>query len=313
MIRMKKAIFSLVATATLLASCDTTPKDSYSNVPYQVYNLIVDTQDMEQPAIVSSSSYMLNTNLSKGVVDITVSDIVINNNKYSFETDTMALGVTKFKPLDGQDIYTQTFSKRGPAAVGSAASDIKGSYAYHYLRSASEQSYYPVSIDNPQYYLAVLSGLDLNYKLSDRYLVQTFYSESLFLGNSYVNDESGNFSTKKGDYLLGIDFQKNLATLYIYNPEYSINQAVDFPKIIRVDKIPVKYSHDRFNLEASSPSTTVLSTKNNKSEFVDNPSIQVSDFTLNFISPDVTEAEISYKIAGKTVSFNGCSILKGGR
>ncbi len=311
---MKKIIFSMAAAALLLSSCDTTTKDSYSTVPYQVCNLIVDNSDLDQPAIVSTSTYQIKTNLSKAVVDITASDIIINNQKYSFETDTMSVGYTKFKPLDGQDIYTQTFSKRGVAAVGSAASDINGSYAYHFLRSSTEQGYYPVALNNPQYSLVVQMGLDLNYTLADRYHVQTFYSESLFRGNSLTNDGEGTtYGTKKTDYLLGIDFKDNVAALYIYNPEYTANQATDFPKIIRLEKIPVKFNHDRFYLEASSPETTVLSQKDNKSEFVANPAFQATDFRLDILSTDLTEANITYKIDGKTVSFNGCCVLKGGR
>lgn len=310
---MKKSIFSLAATALLFASCEVSTKDSQQTLSYKEYNLIVDTYDMDQPAIATASEYLIHTNLTKGVVDISSSDIIVNNQKYSFETDTMTLIYTKFKPLDGQDIYTQTFSKRGSAAVGSAASDLKGSYSYRFLRSSAESGYYPAALNNPQYSLVVQMGLDLNYMLADRYIVQTFFPIALFRGNSYANDGTMSYSTKKSDYYLEINFQKNLADLYIYNPEYTATQSIEFPKIIRLEKIPVKFTHDRFYLEASAPETTVLSMKDGKYEFVSNQSLQVTDFRLDFLSPDITEADIMYKIEGKSVNFNGCSVLKGGK
>lgn len=310
---MKKAIFSLAATTLLLASCDTTTKDSFERIPFQEFNLIVDTYDMEQPAVVSGSVYRVNTNLTKGVVDITTNDIIVNNQKYSFETDTMAIRTSTFTTQDGTKVGKLSFSKSGPAGVGSAASDFKGSYVRHMFRYSGIPDYPTVALNNPSYQIGYYSGLDLNYMLADRYLVQTFWPESLFQGTSYAVEENNSFSTAKTDYFISLDFHKNLGTLYIYHPEYTYNQDKEFPQIIKVDGISVKMSHDRFSLEASEPATTVLTTKDGKTDFFPNSAFNVTDFSMTFFSQDVTEAEIKYTIAGKKVTFSGCSVLKPGK
>ncbi len=317
---MKKAIFTVAATALLLASCDTSTKDSYSNIPYLGFNMIVDTYDLEQPAIVSTGLYKAHTILSKGVVDISSSEIIINNQKYSFETDTMALRYSTFKTQDGQSFVSESFSQKGPAGVGSAASDLEGYYSWHYVRYSGNEYAPEVEITNPNYQIGLRQGLNMSYKLSDRYKIQTFNclyqalsSNMLFRGNSYANDESGSFSTKKTDYLIGFDFQNKVASVLIYNPEYSTTQAQDFPKIIMLEKVAINIKHDSFSFEGSAPTTKVLSVKETKSEFVDNPAIKVTDFSMTMLSDDLTEVEIKYNINGKAVSFTGCSIMKANR
>lgn len=317
---MKKAIFSIAALALLLASCDTDTKDSYSEIPYGGLNLIIDTYDLQQPAIVSSSIYKAKTNLSKGVVDIKSSDIIVNNQKYSFETDTMALHYSTFKTLDGQSFIEESFSKKGLTAIGSAASDINGVYTWHYFRYSGNQYSPEVALTNATYEIGIRQGLSLTYTLSDRYkvltfnnLVQTFSSDVFFRGNSYSNDESGSFSTKNTDYLVGMDFQKNIASVMIYNPEYSTNQPQNFPKIILLENMPIKYTHDRFYFEDSAPKTKVLTTKDGKTEFSEDPSIKVTEFSLTMLSESFTDIDIKYVIDGKSVSFIGCSIVKSGK
>ena len=126
MTRMKKAIFPLAALAIAMASCDTGTKDSYQTIQYPEYNLIIDNQDIDAPAQASYGSYEIKFNYSRNVIDIKSSEIILNNQKYTFESDTMAIRTQTFKTELYGDAFNYVFSKPGSAGVGSSVSNLEG-------------------------------------------------------------------------------------------------------------------------------------------------------------------------------------------
>ena len=127
---MKKAFLPLAALTFALASCDV--HDSTQSIGYPEYNLIIDTQDPDQPAQASYAQYEAKFNFTKNVVDIKGTDIVINNQKYSFETDTMALRTKPFI-VEGGSSYYLCFSKDGQTAIGSSAKNLNGTVVFCYM------------------------------------------------------------------------------------------------------------------------------------------------------------------------------------
>lgn len=293
----------MAATALLLASCDTGTKDSYQTIFYPEYNLIVDNTDASQPAQVSNGNYEVKFNISKNCVDIKASDIIFNNQKYSFETDTMALR-QKFFNIDGSQTYYLTFSKRGSSVVGSPASDLAGTFVY---------CYYPTNSDNllnPDFTLRGVERLDLSYTLSDSYKVQTFWPFAFYQGQSVVSSGYNTYSTKESGYLTQIDFEKKTASLYIYNAEFTGDKDKTLPKVIKLEDIPVVFTHEGFSLEAAAPKTTVLGIKDSRPALVDSVGFAATDFSLALTSADLTDVMISYKLLDHQVNFRGCSIVK---
>lgn len=301
---MKKAIFSFAAAALFLASCNTETKDSYQTLNYPEYNLIIDNQDPSQMAQASASRYEVKNNISRQVVDVKASDIIINNQKYSFETDTMGLRTTSFK-VDGiGDIYNVYFSKYGNAGIGSNVSDIKGTFVYGYAAMNDTL--------NPVYKIPIVQRLDLSYTLNNRYSVQTFWPEVMFRGQTMSSIAGESHTTKDSDYVVKINFEKKIATVFVYNAVLSANQDKSFPKVIRFSGIPVVFTHEGFSLESAAPATTILGKKDNRVALVDSVGFAAKDFSLYLTSPDLTEVSINYKLDGRNVSFRGCSILKPG-
>ncbi len=301
---MKKAILPLAALSLLIASCNPDTKDSYQTLSFPEYNLIIDDQNPDQLAQASYVNYQIKNNISKEVVDVKATDLVINNQKYSFETDTMKLR-TKSIPLEGGTSYNLYFSKKGPAGVGCAASDINGTFVYYYTP--------PSNVLNPVYESIQLGQrLDLSYILNDRYKVQTFWPVAFYLGQTTSFSDGESHSTKASHYLTQIDFEKNIASVYVYNAELSANQDSKFPKVIRFENIPVKFNHHEFYLEAESPKTTVLGKKDNQVAMVDSVGFEAKNFTMNLISADLTEVQINYTLDGHNVNFHGNSIVKPG-
>lgn len=303
---MKQAILPISAMALLLASCDSSTKDSYQTIPFREYNLIVDTQDASADALASLSDYEVKYNITQNCVDVKTTDIIVNNQKYSFETDTMAIR-PKYFTYDGTSTYYLSFSKAGNAGiggVGSAVSDIAGSFVSCYMPTTND-------LLNPSFDIAVSSRLDMSYLLTGRYKVQTFWASALYLGQTTAVDGSDTYTTKGSNYIAQFNFDKKQGTVYIYNAEFSADKEKALPKIISLEEVPIKFTHDGFYLESESPKTKVLGVKDNKSALVDSVGFAASDFSLRLTSSDLADALITYKLDGKNVSFRGTSMMKG--
>lgn len=304
---MKRVFFPLAVMAVLFASCDTNTKDSYQTMLYAEANLIIDNYDASQPAQVSIGKYDVKFNISRYCIDIKSSDIIVNNQKVSFETDTMALYPKTFSyTFNGKDEQGTklTFFKNGKTGPTSAASDLAGSFSMCFFRSGD--------LTSPNYNLGVVERLDLNYTLSDRYSVQTFWPTALYCGRTVASSNGETYSSKGSDYFTQIDFEKKLASVYVYNPEFSANSEESMPKVILFEEIPVVFTHEGFSLESAAPKTKVLGKQNNLSAMVDSVGFAATDFSLFLTSRDLTDVSISYKIAGKDVNFIGTSTLKSG-
>ena len=297
---MKKTLLSLGAAALLLTSCDTSTKDSYQTLTYPEYNLLVDTQDMEAPAQASYGDYQVKFNISKYCVDVKASDIIINNQKYSFETDTMAVR-QKYFTIDGTPSYYMMFSKNGSA--GNAVSDMTGTFVGCFVPQTND-------ILNPSFALAAQERLDLRYTLNGRYHVQTFWPAAYYTGRNVAVSGSGTHTATNTGYLTQIDFEKKTASIYVYNAEFSADKDNAMPKVMRFEGIPVVFNHYGFRLESAAPKTQVLGIKDKRTALVDSVGFEATDFLLELTSDDLTDVMISYKLKGNQINFQGTSILK---
>lgn len=302
---MKRIFHPLAAIALIAVSCSTDTKDSQRTMTYYDYNMIVDRVNPDQKAQATYNSYELTLNFSKAAISLKTSDLIVNNQKMSFETDTMAYRSYYFKTvIDDQETTIEqiTFSKATATGVGSAASNLKGSMLGMFV---------PATTDSlaSTFKTALVERLDLSYTLSDRYNVQTFWPNSLYIGQTYSSDNQESLSTRATKYLVNINFPKEKATVFVYNCELSASDKTT-PKVIRIGDIPVRFNHDSYYLEASNPKTTVLTKKNNVPMLIDSIGFQVEDFSLRITSDDMTDANISYKLKGKSVNFSGSCVPK---
>ena len=302
---MKKAIFPMAATVLLLASCDTTTKDSYKTIPYTECNLIIDNSNISAPAQVSSATYETKINISKYCVDIKATDFILDNQKVSFETDTMDIRYKNFETIiDGktEKLSYLTFGRRGSAGVGSSVTDLNGTFVLCYVPNGSD-------VLSPNFSISYMERLDMSFQLNDRYSVQTFWPSAFYVGQTSTTSDSGSFATTDGNYMMQINFKDKKATVYLYNAKLSAT-GKDLPKVICFDEIPVVMNHYGFSLECDAPKTTILGKKDNKTALVDSVGFAATDFSIRMTTTDLTEAEISYKLDGKNVNFHGRSTIK---
>ena len=301
---MKRFFLPLAVLAITLASCDTDTKDSYSTMGFGEYNLISDLTDSSKPAQVSSSSYTLKLNWSHDCVDIATSTLTINNQKTSFETDTMALKIVYLVPEGGGSyIEMGAFGKQSNVGKGAEITNLDGYFT---------PAFYNVNgLYVPEVETTIASAgyrLIMGYDLNDQYHVQTFWPICYYVGKSYVSG-SETFATEGTAYRVELNFDKNLARVVIYYPAFSSSDQ-NVPKAIVLEDIPVKFSNKYYYLEADAPKTRVLGSKDNVIALVESDQYQASNFSLTMADPDLTHAVITYRIDGKLVTFDGSSIVK---
>lgn len=303
-IMMKRFFLPLAILAIALASCDTTSKDSYTTMGFGEYNLISDLTDTSKPAQVSSGSYSLKLNWTQNCVDLSTTSLTINNQKISFETDTMALKIVYLVPEGGGSyIEMGAFGNKSNVGKGAEITNLDGYFtpAYYNVNGL----YVPeveTTIGSAGY--RMIMGYDLN----DQYHVQTFWPMCYYVGKSYVSGTE-TFATEGTAYRVELNFEKNQARVVIYYPAFTSSDK-DVPKAIVLDEIPILFGNKYYYLEADAPKTRVLGSKDNVIALVDSEQYQVSKFSLTMADPDLTHAVITYRIDGKLVTFDGSSIVK---
>lgn len=298
---MKNLFFSLAALSLIAASCSTDVKDSTSQYTFTEYNIIEDIQTQSDPAIASQSSYKWNYNVTRQTVDISTTDLIIDNNKVSFETDTMAVKPKSF----GENISYMGFSSSSNIGTGAVVTDMSGYVAAYFVPTSTYifSSTYEFEYDYG-------SRLMMQYNLNDRYRVTTISRTPCYVGQTHVTDDGNTFSTKETGYLVQIDFSKKTADVFVLGCALGVKAEENAPKVIVINSVPVTMTNGGYYLEATSPKTTIPGIVDNKSTLVETTEYKVSDFSLKLLSSDLTDTQISYSIKGKKVDFIGCSILK---
>ena len=298
---MKKILLPLAALAVIAISCDTNVKDSTATNTYGGYNLIENLHDLSEPALATEGYYTVKQNITRWTVDLEANEMIIDNQKYTFETDTMGIKPKNF----GDNISYMGFSSTGNIGKGAKITDLSGYLAASYVLTST-------NVLSPSYKFekGVSGRLILDYTLNDQYHIKTFWPQACYVGQSYISEGSSSYSTEDTGYHVSIDFAKKIATVYALEFKVGTLSEDSAPGVILLEEIPVTMTHYGYHIEVSAPKTTVPGVVDNKSQFVATTRYNVTDFTLDLTSPDLTDVQITFKIDGKSVYFKGCSIVK---
>lgn len=307
----KKLMLHSVALLLLATSCDLGNKDSYYTVPFNVYNVITDTHSAEDHVQFSPSTYSLKHNVTKDVISIDVVNLAISGQKVSFETDQMTYKLDNFKLPDaegGSESYKSnwTFGGSDVTASGATLGYFNGKINWYYIPGTSNQL-------NPYFKITTAQGLNLSYQLNDRYMVQTINPYMYYTGSTSVSENGNMQGTGKFDYFLEFNFINKEATVYVYNRIYDGNNKITNPQMLCIQGVKFVTNHNGFLLADPSPKTKVrlMDEQGKESDLVENASYQVTDFSLNFMSTDYTQAHITFKMGGKMYTFQGTCIASG--
>lgn len=297
---------AVLVAALSLASCDGElgSNESYTTSTFSGYNLITNLDDSSKPAEATAAAYRIKLNLNHICVDLTSSTFAIGSQTISFETDTMAYYSTYLVPEDGSGDYVSVgrFGKKSNVGKGATVTNLSG-----YITSGV---YNLSSIYVPGFETAVYgsSRLILDYDLNDKYNVRTFWSSSFYCGRTDVAGKEG-FYSYEPVYRVELNIEKNTAAVLVYNPAFS-SSDIDMPKAIVFDDLELKYTHDSYYLESDAPTTLVLGQKDGVVALVESDEFKATGFSLRITDYDLTEVSIVYRIDGKSVNFNGSSIVQ---
>lgn len=297
---MKKLLLPFAVVALVATSCSTDVKDSQYSDNYPEYNLIVDLNDPDALASASEGSYKFTYNITRNVVDISTSDLIINNQKSSFQTDTMGI---KPKVL-GDKVSCLGFSSSRNVGQGATVTNLQGYMPTCFVASNSN-----ILSSSYKFEYNYYTRLQLEYDLNDNYHVTTFWPQTCFVGSTNVISGDSSYSTNDTGFLLSIDFAKKLAKVYVLGVKLAAEDIENAPKVIVLEDVPVTMTHDSFFLDCASAKTQIPGVKDNTATLVETDEYKVTDLSLR-LSPDLIDANINFKVMDKTVYFRGSSIVK---
>lgn len=300
---MKYLLLPLAALAVVAAACSTHTGDSYSTVSFGEANFIIDNDDPDAVASVSTSYYYTKMNWSSSTVEMSTADLVVDGKLASFDTSSMPLYIRSV-----QDPYSEYYAQQG---LFSSVENVGKGASVTDLSAVYTSGVYNVSMSIPGYSSTDNMGLRLilDYTLDNRFRIKTFWPDCYYVGTTGVYGDSPAFSTTSTYYRVLLDFSKNIADVIICYPAYAEVEK-NIPSAIVLKDLSLVVSHDTYSIVAESPKTQILVTEAGKSQLKDSEEYQVTDFKLSLISDDMTESHISYSIGGKEVVFEGCSIVK---
>lgn len=307
---LKKIILPLAAVAAVATSCDTSTKESYYTVPFQVFNIIVDTHNTSEPAQFSQSVYSLKHIVSNNVLSINQSGMTINGQQVSFETDTMSMRSEVFQlptpdatPSYGENLI---FGGRTLGSSGASLDYFSGKLNWRYWPGTNDT-------DNPNFEIGTIQNLDLSYMLNDRYSVQTILPYNYYIGTALETDVNGHVTALETlNLMVEVNFMDKKANAYIYNRAKTTEGKLQNPQLVKIKDIPLTITHNGYLLQASAPKTLVrIMGDDGRSELKENPDYQVGDFDYYPLSADLSEARISWTLAGKKYAFQGSSLVSG--
>lgn len=310
---MKKMLLPLAVLALAATSCDTSTKDSFSKVTFYEYSLITDKTDPSQPAQVSATSYDVKLNWTQNTAEVSTSDLVISNQKRSFETQPMELKMG-YLVQEGTTNYVEYYSFESyygaDNSLSSTLNSLSGGFGY--------LSYIYSGIYVPGFESATPSNtrmrLLMTYDLNDQYRVQTFWPECFYGGTTNVINDTNSHSSQNTIYRIQLDFEKNTAKCVIYNPSLSAEDS-NMPKALVLEDIAISFTNTDYYLHAFNPTLKVVNDKNllvTAQEYANEVGqpFWVSDFTLYPIPTDLTRASISYNLNGYSANFSGASAVQ---
>lgn len=310
-INMKKILLPLAAVALSLASCDTSSKDSTMTANFIEYSLVSDRTNPSAEAQVSSTGYKLLMNLTQNTAEISTTDLTINNQKYSFDTEPMPLNMG-YLVQEGTSNYVDYGKFSSLTNVGQGATITNLSASFGGVSFIYNGVYVPGFETVTSSRLRLMMGYDFN----DQYHVQTFWPECFYAGTTTATMDGATFSTQNTLFRVQIDFTKTpaIAKCVIYNPQFAADNT-NLPKAVVVEEIPVRFTNTDYYLNGENPKTQVLNEKQklvSPEEYSAEKEIDmtVTDFALYLTSTDLTRASISLKMAGRTINFSGSSTIQ---
>lgn len=315
---MKKTILGVFAAVSMLmASCSTDVKDSTQILTYPVYNLVTDLDKGEsidgskEKTKVMLGAYTVFYNLTQGYASVSTAvnyPISFDDVKYTFSTDTVKYVGSFIDSPDGR-AYTIDIKNLSGYVNNDKAMPLKD------VRCELVPFNYPTNGRLPNIptvpELSIIpQGLLMDYKIGDLFSVKTFMPDAIYTGRTTTNYQTagGEFKSfvapESMFYRVILDMKKNTAMVVFYNAKFAEEMPVTLNIVL--DELPITWNQGSYSVTA----TNVVPKVPDGNKLTENENFKFDKFSFQFTDSRLTDALITYDVAGKyRGNFKGSSLM----
>lgn len=292
---MKNKIFPIASFAVILgmASCSNNDYNFEQSFTVPALNLITDLTTQETILTEGSYDFKLKSNSDgeKGV--ISTSNILINNNKYSFQTVESDFNMNMYEVFF-KNVKSTNDNLGDNTFLSTSLFNVPRAYNVQYT------------------YLVPNQELVAQYILDGRYMIKTFQENTFYTGvTNTTYPYGGSVATATNDkiyYLLNIDTEENpyKASLIMFNAKFSDSEREPVKTQINVNDLSIDLSDGKI----------VVSGKDVIPETVEGgvstpiPSFIFNEIEFSTTNENLTQCSIKFKVAGVyTGSFTGSYLM----
>ena len=295
---MKKITVGLFSIALLaFGACSTDVDDQTQTVGYSTVNLVTPINGGESFASKGSYKFFLNLTQMKGTVS--TSSLMIDNKAYSFQTDTVS-----YSYMGGQGMIITMNNLQGyldgdrEMPLSDANFDIT---SYYYVANIAVPDY--AQVPDPYPYV-------IGQYTAGNWSVATFQEDAAYYGvttTSYTsqNETMQSYTNEDMLYRVMIDVDKKTADIIIYNAKFA--EPAPTLQAILLKDLKVTFGNGAYSIEGENIVPGVAE----GTSWTENPNYVFDTFKMTTLNKELTQADMSYQVAGRfNGNFNGSYIVK---
>ena len=284
----KKLLFLSIPAAMILASCNSSDVDEYTeSFTYPTTNLVTNLETGETTA--SAGTYTFYDNVAEGWTIITSDNLRINGYNYTFKSEETPYSARQynFETLTGNtcliidvpDVF---------ATVNNVYPVINGKFK---LANSTYFSNLNIpGLDGYAGYPAVVG----EYNINNTWQVKTFANDAFFKGTTTTQFSMGGqemgFTNTEMLYRVAIDLEKSKATMVMYNAKFA--ESMPPLQAIIVEGLDVAWSSTGYTITGKN----IIPMMMEGSGTTPAPEYTFTSLTIKSVSSDLTSASINYEI-----------------
>lgn len=240
---------------------------------------------------VTSGYYTFNVEIYSQMGNIDAKEIVLNGASMGFKTEDFNYATTGYDIIFKNITGTSTGSMSYPMHDGNFV--VTPYYNYPGMDPFRIESPY-----NPNITYGFPTILVGSYRLGDDYKVKTFQKNTFFYGTTNTTysfmGSDGRYTTEDILYGLILDLPGNTATIIMYNAKFTDLPQEPKKAQINIEGLTVDYSNGNIVVKGENVIPNVIE----GSSSTPYPNFTFDNIELKTTSEDLTQATITYKVAG---------------
>ena len=284
---MKKLTLGLLSVLLLaLGACNSDVDDTTQTVAYSTMNLVTPLDGGE--SFVSKGTYKFFLNMSKGKGCVSTANLMIDNKAHSFQTDTVAYGYA-----GGNGILIRLQNLKGYLDNDKTmplTNDKFDITSYYYVPPLSIPGYSQMPDPYPYVIAQYTAG---------NWQVATFQEDCSYIGKtttSYIGQDGSTqaFENDKMLYRVLINTDKKTADIIIYNAKFASSDKAPTIAAILLKDLKVTWGKGSYAIEGENVVPSVIE----GAGWQENPKFVFDSFKFFTLNKELTQADMSYKVAG---------------